>query len=405
MRTMISVDEALEIIGRSVQPLGSESLRIEDAGDRTLTQDLHSSESIPPFDNSAMDGFALRSQDVISATTSQPVRLKIVDEIKAGTVSKVKIEPGHASTIMTGAPMPPGADAVIQIEKTNRIDATTVEIGSSVVQNENVRFAGEDVAIGDLIFRAGHFLQPYDLGMLASVGLPRVEVHRQPKIALISTGDELLTASEPLVPGKIRTSNNVMLGSLVRKFGFEAADVGIARDTLVETRKKFLESFNCDVIVSTGGVSMGEHDHVKEVLGETGVKLHFWKVRQRPGKPLVFGTAGKKLFFGLPGNPVSAYVCFLIYVLPALRLLSGDPTSRFVRRKAILKEEIPKRGDLRYFVRGISSESNSVTEVKTTGKQGSNLLTSLSRANCLIDLPESLESAPMDSEVDVIMLS
>jgi molybdopterin molybdotransferase len=400
---MLSVDEALKIILETTPVLGAVSRSALEAVDLALDEDIISREAIPPFTNSALDGYAVRSSDVLDASKSGPVILRVIDLIHAGTVPQKALNPGQAIQIMTGAPVPGGADAVIMVEQTEKIGSDRVKIFSSAARNHGVRLAGEDIQKDQTVFQKGRVLKPYDIGVLASIGRSAARVIPKPKVAILSTGDELLGAEEPMTAGKIRSSNNMTLHALIKQFGAEPVDLGIARDTLEATEQKLRAAFSADIIVTSGGVSMGDRDFVRTVLESLGVEIKFWKVKQRPGKPLVFGVKDKKLFFGLPGNPVSTSVCFELYVVPAMMKMSGQDY-RPLRVRARLGHAVTKKPGLRHFLRGILIKTDQGYTVQTTGNQSSGVMSSMAYANSLIDLPEDKENVHAEEEVDVIVL-
>lgn len=312
------VDEALARVLSSLPRLtDTEILPLLEARGRVLATDICSSVSVPPHDNSAMDGYALRAADVQTV----PVDLAISQRIAAGQVGEL-LAPGTAARIFTGAPLPPGADAVVMQENTEAV-ADGVRILQSVHSGENLRAAGEDIKAGASLFAAGHRLLPQDLGVLASAGIQTVAVVRAPRVALVTTGDEIVQPGTDLQPGQIYNANAFALFSLLQGFGAEVRDFGIVRDSPSATRAVLLEAAaSCDVVITTGGVSVGEEDHVKAAVEENG-HLELWKLAIKPGKPFASGKLAGKQFFGLPGNPVSAFVTSLLMVRPALLAMQG----------------------------------------------------------------------------------
>jgi molybdopterin molybdotransferase len=400
---MLSVDEALEVVLNATPVLSPARRRTVDAVGLTLDEDIISGEAVPSFDNSAVDGYAVRSVDLKNASKDSPVIFNVIDRVHAGTLSQKKLEDGEAIQIMTGAPIPDGADAVVMVELTEKIGGDTVKIFSPVRTRESIRFAGDDIQKDQTVLQKGHILRPYDLGLLASIGISDVRVIPKPKVAILSTGDELLEIHEPLTAGKIRSSNNLTLHALVRQLGAEPLDLGIARDTMEDTETKLRAAFSADIVLTSGGVSMGERDFVRSVLEKLGVEIKFWKVRQRPGKPLVFGVKNRQLFFGLPGNPVSAGVCFELYAAPAIAKMCGQPPEP-IRVQAILEHSVAKKAGLRHFLRGRLKRTAQGYSVQTTGNQSSGILSSLAYANVLIDLPEEKENVSAGDPVQVIVL-
>lgn len=401
---MIPVDDALKIILESAHVLTPRRIPIDESVGFVLDENIVSNENVPSFDNSAMDGYAVRADDLHNATPETPVFLDIVDIIRAGSVSTKKLKAGQAMQIMTGAPMPDGADAVVMVEQTEKADGNKVKILSVVHKGEHCRPAGNDIQTGQTVFQRGRWVTPYDIGVLASIGKPKVNIIPKPKIAILSTGDELIGITDPMSPGKIRSSNNFALRALAKKFGSEVIDLGIAKDTPGDTQEKLEQAFTADIILTSGGVSMGEFDYVRAALERIGVDIKFWKVKQKPGKPLVFGVQKNKLYFGLPGNPVSSLVCFQLFVIPAMKKMSGFSDTSLCRIEARAAEFIPKKAGLRYFLRGIIKKKNGLWYVSTTGDQGSSVMSSLSFANCLIDIPEEKGNIASGDIVTIIPL-
>lgn len=401
---MISVEKALQTIHDAAGALPSRVLPISNCAGYILDEEIVATENVPPFDNSAMDGYAVIAADLHDASYEQPVLLNVIDIIQAGKVSEKKLRNGQAMQIMTGAPLPEGADAVIMAEQTEKTQDGKVKFFTTVVTNENCRRAGDDIKIGSSVFQKGRQLKPYDIGVLASIGRTNVRIIPRPRIAILSTGDELAAIDRPLPPGKIRTSNNYTLQVLIGQLGAEVIDLGIVKDTLQDTNEKLQKALFADIILTSGGVSVGEFDFVGEALKHAGVNIKFWKVKQKPGKPLMFGTLDEKLFFGLPGNPVSSIICFELFVVPAIKKMSGLSDTTPLCIKAESGETITKKPGLRHFLRGFVVKENNIFKVSPTKNQSSGALSSLSQANCLIDLPEEKENIRPGEEVSVILL-
>ncbi len=412
---MISVEEALAEILSHVQPLPLESVPILEALGLVLGEEIVSDVDIPPFDNSGMDGFALRSADVAQATRSAPATLEVVDTVAAGYVSAARVEIGHAIRIMTGAPIPEGADAVVPIEDTGDAHRTKeerlaapvseIEVYSPVEAGDNVRLAGEDVRRGETVLEPGRVIRPQEVGVLASVGRTAVRVHRRPKVAVLATGDELVDPQEPLAPGKIRNSNEFTNAALVYRTGGVPLRLGVARDAAGALSAKIREGLEmgADLFLTSGGVSVGDYDVVKDVLGHEG-KMQFWQVNMKPGKPLAFGLLpGGVPLIGLPGNPVSAMVSFEQFARPAILKMLGfqDLTKPTVRAR--LDEDLDNSGR-RGFVRVVVTKKDGRYHARATGEQGSGVLTSMARANGLAVIHEGLRHVEVGSEVDVQML-
>ena len=398
---MVTAQEALNIILSSVNPMAKERIGLRDAHSRVLAENIVAEENIPPFDNSSMDGFAVCADDV----AKPPVVLTVVDEVTAGKVSSHEGRRGEAIRIMTGGQIPRGADAVVQIEWTEAVDDHHVRIQKSVSVGHNIRRAGEDVERGKTVLEAGRELRASGFGVLASLGRKSVEVYGIPRVAILATGNELVNINEPLGPGKIRDSNSFTLRALVLEAGAVPLDLGIAPDHREEIRTKILLGLEADVLVTSGGVSVGAYDLVHEVLKEIGVEIKFWKVNIKPGMPLLFGIYGSKPVFGLPGNPVSTMVTFLKFVKPALQRMKGigKPESEF-RLRAQLVEDIRKADGKRHFLRGVLETQNGALQVKRTGPQSSGVFSSLVQANCLIVIPEQVELLKKGDVVEVELL-
>ena len=330
-RRLIEVEGARRLVADSVERLESERAALGDALGRVLAEDVTSAESVPGFDNSAMDGFAVKAVDTAGAAPGAPVRLKVVDESRAGRPAISGVRAGEAIRISTGAMLPEGADSIVRVEEASEREGA-VETEVRTEPGRDVRRAGDDIEPGDVVLRAGATIGPAELGVLASVGRDAANCARRPRVAVVTTGDELLDPSEPMTRGGVRNTNAWALPALARLAGAEPAGVGRTRDDPGVTREAIAAALAADVAVISGGVSVGEHDHVRTALAELGADQRFWGVALRPGRPTWFGVhgggpgAGGSLVFGLPGNPVSAVVTFLLFVRPALRMLQGaDP--------------------------------------------------------------------------------
>ncbi len=306
---MLSVDEALARVLSAIPVLGLETVALPDALGRVLAEPVVAGRDLPPWANSSMDGYALRAADTTAATAARPVRLRLAGEVPAGAVADRAVGPGETWRILTGAPLPGGADAVIPQEETRR-EGATIAVTRPVAVGEYVRPRGEDVRAGETVLAAGTVLGPPALGVLAALGRPLVRVHQRPRVAVLSTGDELVDLDAVPGPGQIANSNSYTLAAQVREAGGVPVDLGIARDRREELEERFRWGLSCDVLVSSAGVSVGDRDFVREVMEKLGAELDFWKVSMRPGKPLTFGRVGGRPFFGLPGNPVSSMVTF-----------------------------------------------------------------------------------------------
>ena len=390
MKEFISVVEARSIILGTMEPMETERVRLSHALGRTLREPIRSREQIPPFDNSAMDGFAVRVEDL----SELPATLKIIEDIPAGTFPQRRVLAGQCARIMTGAPFPDGADAVVPVEWTENGSTDEVQINQAPTPGQHVRKAGKDVEKGEQVFEPGLVITPPVVGMLAKLGYPMATVAQKPRVAVIATGDELVDPSMPLQPGQIRDSNGPALAAQVQSAGGEALPPLRAADTEDAIRNVIEQALEADVLLFSGGVSVGDYDFVKQVLDEMGMQLLFWKVRQRPGKPLAFGLLEGRPVFGLPGNPVSSSMCFEQYVRPALAKMLGRRLLLRPRYAARLTAPTPKKAGLHHFTRGVATyDDNGCLLVRDTGDQASNLYSSVVKANCLFHLPEAMESA------------
>lgn len=403
---LITVDEAVKKILGSVSRLGSETVPLLEASGRILFEDIVSDINIPPFDNSAMDGFAVRYEDTIGATSSAPVSLRIEGEIQAGgALPQMTVAENRAVRIMTGAPIPAGANAVIPVEMIEEDPGGgSISVSRVMKRNENVRFSGEDIKQNQVVLAQGKKLQSADIGLLAALNRSTVKVFQKPRVGIITTGDELAELGEDLLPGKIRNSNAYALCAEVAKYNGIPVYLGIAKDTVENIRSMFAGAMEYDVVISTGGVSMGKYDFVKDVISDLGVTILIEKLNMKPGKPMTFGIKNRTLFFGLPGNPVSSIVSFIEFVRPALLLMSGAKDVKKPELYAMLDNAIHKIPGRREFIRGIFYSKSGELHVTTTGPQGSGLLRSMSMANCLIVMPEESEGCRAGDRVIIQLI-
>ncbi len=384
---MIEPKEALRIILDEVKLQSVEKVNLMDSLGYVLAEDVFSDMDIPPFDNSAMDGFAIIASDTVGSLRESPKKLTVLGSLRAGDVSNVKVVSGSALKIMTGAPTPAGADAVVKKEDTFLND-NEVSVLSEIKKGENIRLAGEDMIKGEKVLSIGTCLKPQQIGLFASLGKSKVKVFKTPTVAIISTGDELVEIDESLKPGKIRNSNTYSLTAQVMLCGANPLSLGIARDNVADTKKKIeLGLDNSDVLLTTGGVSMGDYDVVKDVLGDLGAELKFWKVAQKPGMPLAFWRLDDKLIFGLPGNPVSTMVCFEEYVRPAVLKMMGRKLIFRSEVNAVFEHDLKKKSGRVFFVRVNVRRKNGEFYVSLTGPQGSGILKSMSLADGIAVIP------------------
>lgn len=375
----------------------AERIPLAESAGRILAETIVSPLDLPPFDNSAMDGYAVRAADVVGTKTNSPIRLRLRTRIPAGETFSGELAAGECARLFTGAPLPRGADAVVMQEDT-RVEGEQVLILDAVQPRENVRFRGEDVRSGATLAEAGVEVSPGLLGLLGAMGIGEVSVGRQPTVGLVATGSELREAGQPLAPGQIYESNRAMLAQLVTRAGGVAKVYPLVPDTLTATRGALETAFReCDIVVTSGGVSVGEMDFVKAAFESLGGELQFWKVAIRPGKPFVFGKLGGKFLFGLPGNPVSAFVTFLLLVRPALRHWQGARVSTLPVYPGVLGEPISNPGDRRHFMR---VRMDAEGKVFSAGKQASHALGSLALADAVLDVPpQTVWAAGMNVKV------
>jgi molybdopterin molybdotransferase len=384
---MISVEKALTTILKHFRPLGLESVNLLDARGRVIGENVVAPRNIPSAANSAMDGYAVCHADVKRASKNNPVTLKIIENIPAGRIARKTINRGEAARIMTGAVIPKGADTVVRQEDTKK-DGQTVTVFSGAKKGENIRLAGEDVRKGRRVIRKGDVLRPAHIGMLAALGKASVNVYQKPRVAIMSTGDELVDIKTNPGPGKIVNSNSYSLAAQVLECGAIPVMLGIARDKKSDLEKKFKQALRADVIISSGGVSVGDFDFVKNVMGDIGNAMHFWQVAMRPGKPLAFGAIEGVPLFGLPGNPVSAMVSFEQFVRPSLLKMLGYKKIFRQTIQAVCEDDFAKKAGFRHFIRAVIQKENGRYVAAITGDQGSGILKSMVAANGLIIMGE-----------------
>ncbi|HEX9055064.1 MAG TPA: gephyrin-like molybdotransferase Glp [Gemmatimonadales bacterium] len=379
---------------------------LDDALDSVLVEDVVSPLDIPAWINSAMDGYAARGADVRGASPEAPVRLRVVEQLPAGHFPTRALGAGEAARIFTGAPLPEGADSVIRQEDTD-LGVETVAILKDRDVGVNIRRAGEDIRRGQTVLRAGTALGPAHLGVLASLAVAHPLVHRRPRVAILGSGDEIVDVDQPeaiLSGRKTASSNTHTLVALVRQAGGEPVNLGIARDTPESLRAHLTRALEADLLVTTAGISVGEHDYVRTVLAELGAEQRFWKLRMRPGAPVGFGLLRGIPWIGLPGNPVSTMVTFELFVRPAIRAMSGHALP-FRRAIAVrVAEPVTVRPRLQHFLRAIVSDTPAGPEARLTGPQGSGILTSMVLANALLVLPEGQFETPAGATARAIVL-
>ncbi len=405
MQGLTPLHEAQKTVFEATKTLGLEKISLLDAFGRVLGEDIIAARDNPPWDNSAMDGFAVRWEDIKQEhAITKPVALKVIEDVPAGTVATKTVGPGQAIRIMTGAPIPKGADTVVKVEETEPSE-DTVKIFKEVERGGNIRPQGEDVKKGDCIIAKGTQIRPAEAGMLAILAKSFVLVYQRPRVAILSTGDELADLDERFDEDKIINSNSYGTAAAVQEAGGIPILLGIAKDQPAALEEKIAHGLNADILVLSGGVSMGDYDFTKAVFKDLGAEMNFWKLAIRPGQPLAFGKIQGKLAFGLPGNPVSSMVTFEQLVRPAMLKMGGHRSYGRPVVQAVFQEKFSKRNDRRHFLRGILSRENNVLTVRTTGDQGSGILTSMVKANGLIDVPEEVEHLSPGDIVNVQVLS
>ena len=402
---MLSVKEAQDKVLSSIIKIKTKEVPIIDSPGLVLAEDIISNEDIPIYDNSAMDGYAVRVEDVKGADKNYPVKLKLISEdIPAGKVPTTKIEPGHCMSIMTGAPIPEGCSGVVMKEDSER-ENSYVLVFKECTQGENMRYAGEDIKKGDVVLHKGKKICSADVGVMASIGISKVLVSCPPIVGIISTGDELLEIEDKLEVGKVRDSNSYSLSAQVKESGATYKRYGIVKDEKSALEKKIAGALSkCDILLISGGVSLGDYDYVKDTLVNIGANLIFWRVNQKPGKPLAFLTYRDKFIFGLPGNPVSVMVCFEMYVRPLIRKMMGfDKLFRELVLAKAAHDFKHKKGRTN-FVRVIIEKEDNEYFIKSTGMQGSGILTSMVKADGIAVFPENTGDIKKGDEVEVYKL-
>lgn len=386
---MVKVEDALNIIIKEAQELETEKVDILDSLNKILGENIYSRDNLPPFDKSAMDGYAIKSDDTKHVNEKEKATLSIVGTIKAGDSSDYQLNSGEAFKIMTGAPLPSGADCVIEIEKV-KIENSNLYINNFVKAGNNVIKHGEEIKSGDLILEKRTLIRAAEIGILASLGFKSVSVYKSPKVSLIITGDELVSIEEKLVKGKIRNSNEYSLIALIKEMGIDVITSGVVPDIKDSIKAEIEASLeNSDVIISSGGASVGEYDYIKDILKEIGADIKFDSIAIKPGKPVIFATSNKKLFFGLPGNPLAIITTFEEFVKPALEKMIGKKNYGKKEFPVVLEDNFKgKTGRKKYIYVNIKDE-NGVYHAYKTGNQSSSHLVTLSKSNGLIIIPEN----------------
>ncbi|MBM4429479.1 MAG: molybdopterin molybdotransferase MoeA [Chloroflexi bacterium] len=401
---MLSVEGALERVLSYFHPLERERVPVLESLGRVLAEDVYADLDIPPYANTAMDGYAVLAADTEGASTESPRTLQVIGDLAAGYVTETRVTHGTAMRIMTGAPMPPGADAVVPFEDTGQ-EKGQVHILQGARVGANVRSVGEDVRRGELVLRRGARIRPQEVGMLATLGHKEVWVTRRPRVAILATGDEVVDIDVPLAPGKIRNSNSYSNAAQVVACGGTPVLLGIAHDDVEDLTTKIRAGLaqQVDLFLTSGGVSVGDFDIVKEVLAAEG-DMTFWRVRMKPGKPFAFGQIGSVPLLGLPGNPVSAMISFELFARPAILKMLGRKDWERPVVEAVLMDEMKRKDDRRHYLRVRVQRAGEGYQASLTGEQGSGILSSMVLANGVAIIPEDWKSAPAGSRVRVLML-
>ena len=401
-RPVLSVEAALDHVLAAVRVLEPERVPLLQAVGRVLAEPVAADRDIPPLTNSAMDGYAVRGTDLAGAPP--PVRLRVIGEIAAGYVSEAGVESGQAMRIMTGAPIPKGADTVVRFEDT-QLKGDTVEILRAPRAGANVRRAGEDVCEGQVVVDAGAVLRPQEIGMLAAVGCVEASVVRRPRVAILATGDEVVAPEQTPGPGQIRDANSYAIAAQVHAYGGVPLLMGVARDRedlVREGMRKALEQA-ADLIITSGGVSVGDFDLVKQVLAAEG-EMHFWSLNMKPGRPLAFGMIGDVPLLGLPGNPVAAMISTELFGRPVLLKMQGVAEWARPKVQARLTQPVERKDGRRHYLRVSLRQTDEGNEASLTGDQGSGILRSLVEADGLAVIPEDVDHLPAGAQVDVLLL-
>lgn len=402
--SLMPVDQALEIISQQFRPLEAEDIPLAQALGRTTACDHFAAVTQPPFNASAMDGYAMRAVDVAQC----PVELTVTGEVAAGKAYSGEVTPGTTVRIFTGGPVPKGADTVIMQENTDRLSEDMVRINIGAEKGRNIRPAGNDFAKDQKLVTAGSVLTSRHIGMMAAANIAAVSVRRKPRIALLSTGDELVNVGEEVGPDQIINSNNLLMSTLVVENGGEPVDLGIARDNVASLEEKIAllrATEKVDMFITIGGASVGDHDLIQKVLGQHGLKVAFWKIAIRPGKPMIFGEFNDGPMIGLPGNPASAFVCAINFMVPALHIMLGRAAIGAPTSYAFVDHDLPENGSRQDYMRAQYSENDRGEKiVTTTPKQDSAKLSTLANANCLLIRAPHAPAITKGTQVKIMLL-
>lgn len=405
-KDIISYEDAKKIILSNIHPTETVYVPIKKALGNIISQDIIATENLPPFNNSAIDGYAVKIKNLQGAAPDKPILIDTLDDVPAGKLPTTRLKTGSTVKVMTGAPVPEGTDAVIPLELTETTYGNRIKVFGTVDELANIRFVGEDIQKGEVVLPIGTMVTSGNIGLLAALGLNEIPVLRRPRIGILASGDELIPIDKPLQPGKIRNSNTYMLMALAQSINADVVNLGVAKDSISDISNRIKKGDEADIIVCTGGASVGDRDFVKKAFKELNVDVKFTSVKQRPGKPLVFGIWEKKPIFALPGNPVSTYVSFIEYVIPVVKKMLDLPKYDFDLLPATLSEDIKKGAGMTHFIRGICElHADGSYSVKSTGNQSSGLMTSIAQANCIIVLEENTDDAKKGDTVNIHTLN
>lgn len=394
--SLLPVEDALKRVMAAFTPLAAETVPLSEALGRTTADDIKANLTQPPFDASAMDGYAVLAED-------GEATLDLIGEAPAGKSFSGTVKKGQAVRIFTGAPLPDGADTVVMQENTERPDEGHVHIVKAADKGRNIRLSGNDFRAGETLVIKGTVINARHMGLLAAANVPTLSVSKRPKVALLATGDELVNVGEIVGPDQIISSNSLLLSTLITEQGGEAIDLGIARDTKASLKEKIAQVHGVDLFITIGGASVGDHDLVQDVLGEEGLKVDFWKVAIRPGKPLIFGDFKDIPMLGLPGNPASAFVCAANFMVPALHKMLARQYQGLQQSTACLGHDLPENGSRRDYMRAFLSDDGKI--VKTAAKQDSAKLSTLAHADCFLVRAPHAPAAKEGEPQEILLLT
>jgi molybdopterin molybdotransferase len=401
---MINAEQALRIVRKSLEPLGKEKVKVVSACHRVLAEDIISPEPVPSFMNSSIDGFAVKAAELAHASRRTPVVLNVAGESGAGNPYDGDIRRGQTVQVMTGGMIPRGLDSVVPVEDVKEGKNAAVKFFAPVVRGAYIRKTGEDIRKGHKVLRAGEIITEPAVGVLASLGFGKVKVHRSPRVNIMATGDELVAMDDIVQAGQVRNSTSAMLDACIREDGGVPERLGIVPDRRKKIRRKIAEGLDCDLLLITGGASVGKFDYVRKTLEDIGAEILFWKVNIRPGRPLLFARFGKVPVFGLPGNPVSTMITYRQFVRPALQILQGRRYRPPLRLQGQLDHDFSKTDGRLHFVRCIVERRGGVLRVRSAGEQHSNAMTPMVSANCLMIVPEKVRRIRKNAKVEIELL-